>query len=254
MSGAFQANAQANAWAVEWSDEARFALYYAPSRESLWWQAGCRWLGRDPENGTMLTPPQPAALPRAVADLTHAPQRYGWHGTLVAPFRLGSEVSSRDVLDAARAWAQSQASFRLDIEAAQLGDFVALRPADEHGGERMRALASDALTKLAGLRAAPPAADLARRMAAPLTERQRALLIEWGYPYVFDEFRFHMTLSSSLDSAQEREALAAYWHEEAARLGPLSIDAAALFVEPEPGLPFVLWHRLPFGDRSKEAR
>jgi hypothetical protein len=214
-----------NAWAVEWPAQARFAVYYAPSRESLWWQAGCRWLGRDPENGTLLTPPQPATLSRPVADLTRAPQRYGWHGTLVAPFRLADGVGPRDVLDAARAWAQSQRSFRLQVDAAPLGDFVALRPADAESDGQM-----------------------------PLTERQRALLVEWGYPYVFDEYRFHMTLSSSLDSADDRDALATYWCEEAARLGPLSIDGAALFVERTPGVPFVLWHRLPFQAGLTEAR
>jgi hypothetical protein len=110
----------------------------------------------------------------------------------------------------------------------------------------MRELASSALRTLGGLRAKPSAADLARRLAAPLTERQRSLLIEWGYPYVFDEFRFHMTLSSSLEAADERAALVAWWHERAAGLGPLVVDSAALFVEPAPGEPFVLWQRLPF--------
>jgi hypothetical protein len=118
----------------------------------------------------------------------------------------------------------------------------------------MRALASDALTRLAALRAAPEPADLARRLEAPLTERQRALLVEWGYPYVFEEYRFHMTLSSSLDSADDRDALATYWCEEAARLGPLSIEGAALFVEHTTGAPFVLWHRLPFQAGLTEAR
>jgi hypothetical protein len=142
----------------------------------------------------------------------------------------------------------------LQVDAAPLGDFVALRPANAEGDGQMRALASDALTRLTALRAAPEPADLARRLEAPLTERQRALLVEWGYPYVFDEYRFHMTLSSSLDSADEREALAAYWREEAARLGPLSIDGAALFVERTPGAPFVLWHRLPFQADLAEVR
>ncbi len=242
--------------AVEWSADARFAVYYAPSRDSAWWHAGCVWLGRDPENGNVLQTAQPVSLSRAVEDLTEAPRRYGWHGTLVAPFRLAANVTPRDLLDAARAWARSRSRFTLPVEAARLGDFVALRPENSGGDEQMRTLASDALRTLNTFRAAPAPADLARRLAAPLTERQRALLVEWGYPYVFDEFRFHMTLSSSLDSAAERDALAAHWHEEAARLGPLVVDGAALFVEPEPGAPFVLWQRLPFrgGTEQKEAR
>jgi hypothetical protein len=81
---------------------------------------------------------------------------------------------------------------------------------------------------------------------APLSERQRALLVEWGYPYVFDEFRFHMTLSSSLADAGERATLVAWWQAQTPALGPLAIDHAALFVEPAPGEPFVLWQRVPF--------
>lgn len=233
--------------AVEWAADARFAVYYVPSRASAWWEAGCAWLGRDTQTGAAYTPPQPDTLSRSVAALTQSPRRYGWHGTLVAPFRLAEGVSASDVLGAARRWACAQAGFALPVEAATLGDFVALRPAVRHGEERMCELAASALHTLAPLRAAQSAADLARRLAAPLTERQRALLVEWGYPYVFDEFRFHMTLSSSLEAAHERAALLAWWHTRVEELGPLAVDHAALFVEPAPGAPFLLWQWLPFG-------
>ncbi|WP_233806048.1 DUF1045 domain-containing protein [Paraburkholderia sp. HP33-1] len=239
-----------------WGAEARFALYYAPSRESAWWPAGSTWLGRDAQSGERCAQPQPPGLTRALAALTDAPRRYGWHGTLVAPFRLGACVTQDDVLAAARAWALAQQAFALPVEAATLGDFVALRPADEHGEAHIRELASNALQSLDGLRARPSAEDLARRLAAPLSERQRALLLEWGYPYVFDEFRFHMTLSSSLADAGERATLLAWWRERTPALGPLAVDQAALFVEPALGEPFVLWQRLPFspgvqhGDRK----
>jgi putative phosphonate metabolism protein len=240
--------------AFEWSGQARFAVYYAPSRDSAWWLAGSEWLGGDVESGVPYTPPQPAALTRSVSELTKAPRRYGWHGTLVAPFRLADGVTPRGVLDDARRWAQQQKPFVLPVEAATLGDFVALRPAEPIGEASMRELASSALRTLDGLRAKPSAADLARRLATPLTDRQRDLLVEWGYPYVFDEFRFHMTLSSSLEAAHERAALVAWWHDRIAALGPLVVDTAALFVEPAPGEPFVLWQRLPFQTEGVEQQ
>ncbi len=87
---------------IEWSTEARFAVYYAPSRESAWWQAGSAWLGRDAESGEPCVSPQPEALARPLADLTEAPRRYGWHGTLVAPFRLADGVTQQDLLGATR--------------------------------------------------------------------------------------------------------------------------------------------------------
>jgi putative phosphonate metabolism protein len=233
-----------------WSTEARFALYYAPARESAWWQAGSAWLGRDAQSGERCVPPQPPALRRPLADLTEAPRRYGWHGTLVAPFRLAEGVTQQRVLDAARDWAGTQSPFALPVEAATLGDFVALRPADPDGEANLRHVAASALRTLHPLRARPSPADLARRLGAPLSERQRALLIEWGYPYVFDEFRFHMTLSSSLADADERALLVSWWQAQTSALGPLAIDHAALFVEPAPGEPFILWQRVPFQTRE----
>ncbi|MFP3569117.1 DUF1045 domain-containing protein [Paraburkholderia sp. SIMBA_030] len=233
-----------------WGADARFALYYAPSRDSAWWRAGSQWLGRDAESGEACVPPQPEGVMRPLADLTEAPRRYGWHGTLVAPFRLADGVTQHDVLQVAREWAHSQAAFRLPVEAATLSDFVALRPADQDGEANIGAVAASALRSLDALRTKPSATDLARRLAAPLSERQRALLVEWGYPYVFDEFRFHMTLSSSLADADERATLVAWWQAQTPRLGPLAIDHAALFVEPAPGAPFVLWQRVPFQIRE----
>lgn len=233
-----------------WRNDARFAVYYAPSRDSAWWQAGSAWLGRDAESGDTCVPPQPPGLTCPLPALTEAPRRYGWHGTLIAPFRLADGVTPDGVLAATRAWADTQRPFTLPVEAATLGDFVALRPADQDAEADIRTLATNALQTLDTLRAKPPAADLARRLAAPLSERQRALLIEWGYPYVFDEFRFHMTLSSSLADAQERAALVAWWQARTPELGPLPVDHAALFVEPAPGEPFVLWQRVPFQSRE----
>ena len=233
-----------------WNADARFAVYYAPSRESAWWQAGSAWLGRDAQSGERCAPPQPQGLTRPLMELTEAPRRYGWHGTLVAPFRLADGVTPDEVLAATRAWAYTQSAFALPVEAATLGDFVALRPAHQQDEANIRAVADSALQTFDALRARPSSADLARRLAAPLSERQRALLVEWGYPYVFDEFRFHMTLSSSLADVGERATLLAWWRLQAPVLGPLAVDQAALFVEPAPGEPFVLWQRVPFQTRE----
>jgi hypothetical protein len=238
---------------AQWSAEARFALYYAPPRESLWWTEGCAWLGRDPEAGVALAVPQPPALQRPLPALTEAPRRYGWHGTLVPPFRLAPGGTPQQAFEVARAWAQRQTGFDLHAEAATLGNFVAVCPATSEGDAQMRTLAADALRTLAPLRASLTAADLARRHEAPLTPRQRELLDAWGYPYVFEEFRFHMTLSSSLDNAHERDALCAWWAQRVPQLGALPVRGAALFVEPAPGEPFVLWRRLPFANAGIAA-
>ena len=232
-----------------WTAESRFAIYYAPSRTSPWWEAGCNWLARDPETGATLTPPEIAALTarsQDVARLSRAPQRYGWHGTLVAPARCAEGVTPDDVIRRTRAWAQRQHPFDLAVEPAALERFVALRPASAQGKAAMQALAADALHECVSLCAMPGEAEQQRRIKANnLNARQQALLARWGYPYVMDEFRFHMTLSDAIEP-DEREILVDWWRARTATLGPLPIDGAALFLEPAPGEPFVLVERLPF--------
>jgi len=44
----------------------------------------------------------------------------------------------------------------------------------------------------------PSAAELGRRRATGLSARQEAMLTRWGYPYVMQEWVFHMTLSRRL--------------------------------------------------------
>ncbi|MEX3977545.1 DUF1045 domain-containing protein [Paraburkholderia sp. EG287A] len=231
----------------DWNEATRFALYYAPPRESAWWRAGCAWLGRDPETGdTLAPPPWLAGLTQPLETLTVAPRRYGWHGTLVPPFRLAPGVTPAALLAAAQQWAQGQARFEASVEAALLGRFVALRPADDAAETALRELAANALRALGSLRAPQTPAELAKRLDAPLTQRQRAYVETWGYPYVFEEFRFHMTLSDSLNDAQTCAQLVDAWNRQMHDANPLPVDGAALFVEPGPGAPFALWRRLPF--------
>ena len=234
----------------EWTDATRFAVYYAPAAGSPWWEAGCQWLGRDPQTGSVLTPPVLDALSQRGTDvpaLTGAPSRYGWHGTLVAPARCAAGVSPSQVLASTHEWAATQAGFSLSVEAASLGQFVALRPSTDEGAAAIREIASSALITLGPLRDRPTAQEVERRLGSNLTGRQREMLTEWGYPYVFDEFRFHMTLSNSLDDDADRHAIRDWWNTRIAALGPLEIDGVALFVEPAPGQPFVLWARVALG-------
>ncbi|PTB20987.1 phosphonate metabolism protein [Trinickia symbiotica] len=235
---------------IEWLGESRFAIYYAPARGSLWWSAGCRWLSRDPESAETLAPPLIPALAERGLDvpgLSHSPRRYGWHGTLVAPARAAAGVRFDDIVARALAWARRQRRFELAVEAAALERFVAIRPATADGAAAIGALAADAVREFAPLREMPSEAERRRRLDSKLTERQRELLDRWGYPYVLDEFRFHMTLSDSIDS-EHRQILIDWWRARLPDLGPLSVDGAALFVEPRPGEPFTLAARLPFGD------
>ena len=95
-------------------------------------------------------------------------------------------------------------------------------------------------------RAAPSEGELARRRMAGLSPRQDALLTRWGYPYVFDEFRFHMTLTGPVadDRAAAVEA-ALQTHFEPVLGRSLTVDRLCLFVQEAPGAPFVMRQAFP---------
>ena len=72
-----------------------------------------------------------------------------------------------------------------------------------------------------------------------LSERQIELLDAYGYPYVFEEFRFHMTLTDRLDDADARDiaTAASTWFGPVLE-EPVLLDRLVLFHEAEAGKPF----------------
>jgi hypothetical protein len=96
------------------------------------------------------------------------------------------------------------------------------------------------VTGLDDLRAPLTDIDLARRRIEHLSAREQALLQLYGYPYVLERFRFHLTLSgpvTPLVAQRVQQAVAA----PVAQLNdatPLVLDRLCLFVESAPGQPF----------------
>lgn len=145
--------------------------------------------------------PRLPGLPRPLAELTRDPRKYGFHGTLKAPFRLREGIEPVMLEAEVGKLARRQSPVTLPgLVLVRLGGFLALVPA---GADlRLMNLAFAAVTALDGCRAPLTAAEIARRRPDRLTARQRALLDQWGYPYVDEEFRFHLTLSDRLDEAE----------------------------------------------------
>src|SRR5207245_1192733 len=86
-----------------------------------------------------------------------------------------------------------------------ISGFIAVIPAEPVA--ELQQLAADCARDFDSFRAPLGAEDRARRRPEKLTERQRDYLDRWGYPYVMEEFRFHMTLTGRLDA--ERRGLVA---------------------------------------------
>lgn len=219
----------------------RYALYFTLPETPLS-KFGAAWLGWDVGTGTAGAHPEMPGVD--VARITERPRKYGMHATLKPPFRL-AEGQSLGALEAAlAAFTAKTPSVRLDgLALTRLGGFLALTP--EGDVAALNALAGRLVTEFDSFRAPAPEAELARRRAAGLTAAQEANLVQWGYPYVLDEFRFHITLSTRLeeeDGAMVSEALAP-------RLAPLlprpfEIDAISIAGEREDGF-FELLGRMP---------
>lgn len=176
----------------------RYAVYYTPPPGPIA-AFGAGWLGWDIAAGRAVphAPEDYAALPR----LTETPHRYGFHATIKPPFALAEGTDPAALTEAVAALAASVPPARADgLRLSRIGHFLALVPAGDSA--EIDALAAAFVTGLDAFRAPQSEADLARRRAAGLSPAQEAHLIRWGYPYVLDEFRFHMTLSGSLSDAE----------------------------------------------------
>ncbi|MEM8730630.1 MAG: DUF1045 domain-containing protein [Pseudomonadota bacterium] len=175
----------------------RYALYFAPPTEAPWTVLAKAWLGWDMETGKALEHPVAAGID--VADITARPRKYGLHGTIKPPFRLAEGKTQADLESATRLLCTELRPVTLEgLQVAQMGGFMAIRPMGEAAA--LGQLAADCVAGLDAFRAPAPQAELDRRRAAGLTEAQEAYLQRWGYPYVMDEFRFHITLSRRLSS------------------------------------------------------
>jgi len=221
---------------------ARVALYYAPRPDDRLFAAGATWLGRDPESGAPA--PQPD-IPR-IEEVTRQPRRYGFHATLKPPMLLAAGRQWFDVVEAATELADRTAPFDLPpLSVQDLWGFLALR--ETMPCAPLQALADACVERLDALRAPLSQAELARRRGS-LTPRQDANLLRWGYPYVFDTWFFHMTLTRRLNAEEKaiyRPAAERYFARAIA--APRRVEDICLFTQATADEPFVIAERLPLG-------
>ncbi|HEU0221696.1 MAG TPA: DUF1045 domain-containing protein, partial [Paracoccaceae bacterium] len=175
----------------------RFGIYYLPPAESALGRFGAEWLGWDAELGRALRPADLPELPLDWERITEAPWHYGFHGTLKPPFRLAAGRRGEELAEAVAEFARGVAPFEMPPLAPRVGHgFLSLRPSA--ACPALDALAAACMEMFEPFRAPPDADELARRRQAGLTARQEAMLVRWGYPYVMEEFHFHLTLTGNL--------------------------------------------------------
>lgn len=181
------------------SDLPRYAVYFVPRADSALYRFGSTVLGYDCYTGADLD--GMADLPSDRAELTADPRRYGFHATLKAPFHLAPDYDEAALLQTFRAFAAEPRTIPSFTPVVRtLGGFLAIVPQETSAA--LTQLADDCVTAFDHFRAPLSDADRARRNPGRLTERQREQLERWGYPYVFEDFRFHMTLTGSVTEAR----------------------------------------------------
>ena len=225
----------------------RYAIYYAPEVGSELWDFGCRWLGRDAAaDGPVERLHVPGLEPERQAEITRSAAHYGFHGTLKPPFALAGGANEAALAGAVAAFAARQSAFETaPMAIGSLGGFLAVMPSAP--ATRLQALADAFVEALDGFRAPPTAAEAARRRTAGLTPRQQGYLVRWGYPYVFEDFRFHMTLTCRLDLVERARVSAALIASVGAWIAaPLAVAGVCLFTQAGAAAPFVLRGRYAF--------
>ena len=189
-------------------DDTRYAIYFVPPANSDLYRFGAVFLGFDCYTGADLGCPDDIGLDCGEwAELTREPRKYGFHATLKAPFRLAPGVTAEDLTAELRRFAGGRLALPAIEPAIQpLGRFIAIVPGER--SEDVDRLASDCVMAFDRFRRPLTAQEKDRRLAAGLTECQVRNLDRWGYPYVFDDFRFHMTLTGPI-AADRRAAIVA---------------------------------------------
>ena len=184
----------------------RYAIYFDASDTEDLRRIGESWLGRDSATDEALTQPSVAGFSASqIREITETARHYGFHATLKPPFELVPDRSADDLTAAIEDFVRRQHGIAdVGLRVGSLDGFMALLLVRETPA--VRSLADACVRAFDAFRNPPSEAELERRRKAPLSDRQDMLLERWGYPYVMDAFRFHMTLTGRLPTS-DREML-----------------------------------------------
>ena len=179
----------------------RVAIYFLPKKNSSLENFGKNLLGRDinKKKKISLTRRQKYFINRGftyfdeLKDYCEEPAKYGFHATLKAPFRLKRNVKTKNFYDVISHIAAQHSRFKikgLKIVYSKKFTFITSRKPNK----LLINLENDLVKHLDTFRAELNKTEIKKRIPDSLTFKQNKYLKEWGYPFVFDQFKFHMTL------------------------------------------------------------
>jgi putative phosphonate metabolism protein len=224
----------------------RYAIYFVPSADSTLYRFGASLLGYDSFTGQAL--PFADGIEAQIADwkqITVDPRKYGFHATLKAPITLAPGKTEDELISAMQAFAQKPHAIPVITPVVRaIKSFIAVVP-NTHSAD-LQTFAADCVTSFDDFRAPLTPEDRDRRNVAALTEKQVAYLDRWGYPYVFEEFRFHMTLTGSLPGERRDGVLEILQKRFAAlSLGTVRIEHLALLRQSDASSQFTMIKHWP---------
>ena len=187
---------------------ARYSIYFTPADDSALARFGNAILGRDASSyknrklsdTSDIAPFADAALWETY---TEKPAHYGFHATIKAPFELAPDCTAAELLDDLAAYCKHRQPITLQsLQPARLQAFTAL--AMQQQPEALVELAADVVRHFEPYRQELSAADIQRRQIDTLSPSQIDNLTNYGYPYIFSDFQFHMTLSGAISDDEDR--------------------------------------------------
>ena len=217
----------------------RYAVYFTPAQDHPLTRDAETWLGRSAWRNEDVRRETPEGTTDDLQErFTRSARKYGFHATLKAPFRLAEGQDEEDLRNACAQFALDHASTDIaELIAKSIGSFSALVPARQ--SDALRDLAAEAVTYFEPFRAPLTDTEMERRLSSPLTNPQKDLLTRWGYPYVFDEFRFHLTLGGGVSATEHANLGGVIEKHFVSHIGrPLDIDRIALFRQDHADAPF----------------
>lgn len=229
----------------------RFAIYFAPATRSPLWTRAARWLGRDPASGAVFDADIAGLRRDRLAEVTTAARRYGFHATIKAPMALAGGTSRAELEAALAAFCRRSPQVPIGrLRLTLLDGFLALVP--ERQGDALTEFAAECVAQFDRFRRPMSAAERERRIHGGLSASQVSLLDRYGYPYVMDQFVFHMTLSDRLATPDREPLLRAAGEWFAPLLGSeVVLDRLALFRQAGPGSPFMRLADFPLSVEEK---
>lgn len=204
---------------------ARYALYFAPNPDSALAKFGAAIL-------------DPAA---SWAEQTSSARHYGFHATLKAPFELADGQNLNALKEAVKDFAYTHAPVDLaDLAPRQMSGFTVLTCNPQP--KALVKLHTAVVRDFDLFRRPLSEADFRRRNPDQLPGRQRENLLAYGYPYIFQDFEFHMTLGFG-DLSEAADLYDQFVGNERQ-----VCDRLAIFMQPDRKTAFSLVFSAPLGE------